>query len=389
MSVTPKLKSYEEAQIKHLINNVDSELMKSAIKTSIDILGTVLLEADDENCDSVSTRALWTAIMASDGYDSEAFIVSILADYFTEEKNPKTLNLTVPYNLLSAAKTLAEDKVDAEFYGRLSGLLSKYQAIAVYRSMHRLANIITYPPINQSMILDEVSYVKNLDMTPTLYALYDLVYTQAFNIVSLMDNDYLCDEEDLDLNDEDLDERPTNFIGDSEILKSEDIDKLEEDTKKQNFEKVKDIIFSISDDESIDEAIAKEFNIADGGIITLPKENINYIGLWKIFVAQNRVTPLDWVAHFDLKSDIRWAAKTKNVENTIKVIMDELKDGSLLTLHRRIAEKLGISENEYVFIPYFGDTVYHGNHGFISHHTGEVITLSNVDWATTYTFVKN
>lgn len=390
MSVAPKLKSYEEAQINHLINNVDSELMKSAIKTSIDILGTVLLEADDENCDSVSTRALWTAIMASDGYDSEAFIVSILADYFTEEKNPKTLNLTVPYNLLSAAKTLAEDKVDAEFYGRLSGLLSKYQAIAVYRSMHRLANIITYPPINQSMILDEVSYVKNLDMTPTLYALYDLVYTQAFNIVSLMDNDYLCNEEDLDLNDdEDLDERPTNFIRGSEILKPEDIDKLEEDTKKQNFEKVKDIIFSISDDESIDEAIAKEFNIADGGIITLPKENISYIGLWKIFVAQNRVTPLDWVAHFDLKSDIRWAAKTKNVENTIKVIMDELKDGSLLTLHRRVAEKLGISENEYVFIPYFGDTVYHGNHGFISHHTGEVITLSNVDWATTYTIVKN
>lgn len=389
MSVTPKLKSYEEAQIKHLINNVDSELMKSAIKTSIDILGTVLLEADDENCDSVSTRALWTAIMASDGYDSEAFIVSILADYFTEEKNPKTLNLTVPYNLLSAAKTLAEDKVDAEFYGRLSGLLSKYQAIAVYRSMYRLANIIMYPPINQSMILDEVSYVKNLDMTPTLYALYDLVYTQAFNIVSLMDNDYLCDEEDLDLNDEDLDERPTNFIRDSEILKSEDIDKLEEDTKKQNFEKVKDIIFSISDDESIDEAIAKEFNIADGGIITLPKENISYISLWKMFVAQNEVKPLDWITHFDLKSDIRWAAKTKNVENTIKVIMDELKDGSLLTLHRRIAEKLGISENEYVFIPYFGDTVYHGNHGFISHNTGEVITLSNVDWDTTYTFVKN
>lgn len=389
MSVTPKLKSYEEAQIKHLINNVDSELMKSAIKTSIDILGTVLLEADDENCDSVSTRALWTAIMASDGYDSEAFIVSILADYFTEEKNPKTLNLTVPYNLLSAAKTLAEDKVDAEFYGRLSGLLSKYQAIAVYRSMYRLANIIMYPPINQSMILDEVSYVKNLDMTPTLYALYDLVYTQAFNIVSLMDNDYLCDEEDLDLDDEDLDERPTNSIRGSEILKSEDIDKLEEDTKKQNFEKVKDIIFSISDDESIDEAIAEEFNIADGGIITLPKENISYISLWKMFVAQNEVKPLDWVAHFDLKSDIRWAAKTKNVENTIKVITDELKDGSLLTLHRRIAEKLGISENEYVFIPYFGDTVYHGNHGFISHNTGEVITLSNVDWATTYTFVKN
>lgn len=126
MSVTPKLKSYEEAQIMHLINNVDSELMKSAIKASIDILGTVLLEADDENCDSVSTRALWTAIMASDGYDSEAFIVSILSDYFTEEKNPKTLNLTVPYNLLSAAKTLAEDKIDAEFYSRLSGLLSKY-----------------------------------------------------------------------------------------------------------------------------------------------------------------------------------------------------------------------------------------------------------------------
>ena len=386
MSVTPKLKSYEEAQIKHLINNVDSELMKSAIKTSIDILGTILLEADDENCDSVSTRALWTAIMASDGYDPEAFIVSILADYFTEEKTPKTLNLTVPYNLLSAAKTLAEDKVDAEFFGRLSGLLSKYQAIAVYRSMYRLANIITYPPINQSMILDEVSYVKNLDMTPTLYALYDLVYTQAFNIVSLMDNDYLCDEEDLDLNDdEDLDERPTNEIRGSEIIKS----KLEEDTKKQNFEKVKDIIFSISDDESIDEAIAEEFNIADGGIITLPKENISYISLWKMFVAQNEVKPLDWVAHFDLKSDIRWAAKTKNVENTIKVIMDELKDGSLLTLHRRIAEKLGISENEYVFIPYFGDTVYHGNHGFISHNTGEVITLSNVDWATTYTFVKN
>lgn len=390
MSVTPKLKSYEEAQIKHLINNVDSELMKSAIKTSIDILGTVLLEADDENCDSVSTRALWTAIMASDGYDSEAFIVSILADYFTEEKNPKTLNLTVPYNLLSAAKTLAEDKVDAEFYERLSGLLSKYQAIAVYRSMHRLANIITYPPINQSMILDEVSYVKNLDMTPTLYALYDLVYTQAFNIVSLMDNDYLCDEEDLDLNDdEDLDERPTNFIGDSEILKSEDIDKLEEDTKKQNFEKVKDIIFSISDDESIDEAIAKEFNIADGGIITLPKENISYISLWKIFVAQNGVKPLDWITHFDLKSDIRWAAKTKNVENTIKVIMDELKEGSLLTLHRRIAEKLGVSENEYVFIPYFGDTVYHGNYGFVSNNTGEVITLCNVDWATTYASIKN
>lgn len=391
MSVTPKLKSYEEAQINHLINNVDSELMKSAIKTSIDILGTVLLEADDENCDSVSTRALWTAIMASDGYDSEAFIVSILADYFTEEKNPKTLNLTVPYNLLSAAKTLAEDKVDAEFYGRLSGLLSKYQAIAVYRSMYRLANIITYPPINQSMILDEVSYVKNLDMTPTLYALYDLVYTQAFNIVSLMDNDYLLDEEDLDLNDddEDLYERPTNFIRGSEILKSEDIDKLEEDTKKQNFEKVKDIIFSISDDESIDEAIAKEFNIADGGIITLPKENISYISLWKMFVAQNGVKPLDWITHFDLKSDIRWAAKTKNVKNTIKVIIDELKEGSLLTLHRRIAEKLGISENEYVFIPYFGDTVYHGNHGFISHNTGEVITLSNVDWATTYTFVKN
>lgn len=378
MSVTPKLKSYEEAQINHLINNVDSELMKSAIKTSIDILGTVLLEADDENCDSVSTRTLWTAIMASDGYDSEAFIVAILADYFTEEKNPKALNLTVPYNLVSAAKTLAEDKVDAEFYGRLSGLLSKYQAIAVYRSMYRLANIITYPPINQSMILDEVSYVKNLDMTPTLYALYDLVYTQAFNIVSLMDNDYLLDEEDLDLDDEELDERPTKEIGD-----------LEEDKKKQNFEKVKDIIFNISDDESIDEAVAKEFNIADGGIITLPKENISYIRLWKMFVAQNEVKPLDWIAHFDLKSDIRWAAKTKNVENTIKVIIDELKEGSLLTLHRRIAEKLGVSENEYVFIPYFGDTVYHGNYGFVSHNTGEVITLCNVDWATTYASIKN
>ena len=389
MSVTPKLKSYEEAQIKHLINNVDSELMKSAINTSIDILGTVLLEADDENCDSVSTRALWTAIMASDGYDSEAFIVSILADYFTEEKNPKTLNITVPYNLLSAAKTLAEDKVDAEFYGRLSGLLSKYQAIAVYRSMYRLANIIMYPPINQSMILDEVSYVKNLDMTPTLYALYDLVYTQAFNIVSLMDNDYLCDEEDLDLDDdEDLDERPTNSIRGSEILKSEDIDKLEEDVKKQNFERIKDIIFSISDDESIDEAVAKEFNISDGGIITLPKENISYIRLWKIFVAENGVKPLDWVTHFNLKSDIRWAANTKNVENTIKVIIDELKEGSLLTLHRRIAEKLGVSENEYVFIPYFGDTVYHGNYGFVSHNTGEVITLCNVDWATTLHSLK-
>ena len=384
MSVTPKLKSYEEAQIKHLINNVDSELMKSAINTSIDILGTVLLEADDENCDSVSTRALWTAIMASDGYDSEAFIVSILADYFTEEKNPKTLNLTVPYNLLSAAKTLAEDKIDAEFYGRLSGLLSKYQAIAVYRSMYRLGNIITYPPINQSMILNEVSYVKNLDMTPTLYALYDLVYTQAFNIVSLMDNDYLCDDEDLDSDDEELDERPTNEIRGSEIIKS----KLEEDKKKQNFEKVKDIIFNISDDESIDEAVAKEFNIAEGGIIILPKENISYIRLWKMFVAQNEVKPLDWIAHFDLKSDIRWAAKTKNVENTIKVIVDELKDGSLLTLHRRIAEKLGVSENECVFIPYFGYTVYHGNHGFISHNTGEVITLSNVDWATTLHSLK-
>lgn len=385
MSVTPKFKSYEEAQIKHLINNVDSELMKSAINTSIDILGTVLLEADDENCDSVSTRALWTAIMASDGYDSEAFIVSILADYFTEEKNPKTLNLTVPYNLISAAKTLAEDKIDAEFYGRLSGLLSKYQAIAVYRSMYRLANIITYPPINQSMILDEVSYVKNLDMTPTLYALYDLVHTQAFNIVSLMDNDYLCDDEDLDSDDEELNERPTNEIKGSEIIKS----KLEEDKKKQNFEKVKDIIFNISDDESIDEAVAKEFNIAEGGIIILPKENISYIRLWKMFVAQNEVKPLDWITHFDLKSDIRWAAKTKNVENTIKVIMDELKDGSLLTLHRRVAEKLGVSENEYVFIPYFGDTVYHGNHGFISHNTGEVITLYNVDWATTYASIKN
>lgn len=389
MSVTPKLKSYEEAQIMHLINNVDSELMKSAIKASIDILGTVLLEADDENCDSVSTRALWTAIMASDGYDSEAFIVSILSDYFTEEKNPKTLNLTVPYNLLSAAKTLAEDKIYAEFYERLSGLLSKYQAIAVYRSMYRLANIITYPPINQSMILNEVSYVKNLDMTPTLYALYDLVYTQAFNIVSLMDNDYLCDEEDLDLDDdEELDERLTNFARGSEILKSEDIDKLEEDTKKQNFEKVKGIIFSISDDESIDEAVAKEFNISDGGIIILPKENINYISLWRMFVAQNEAKPLDWITHFDLKSDIRWAAKTKNVENTLKVIMDELKEGSLLTLHRRVAEKLGISENEYVFIPYFGDAVYHGNHGFISHNTGEVITLSNVDWATTLHSLK-
>ena len=384
MSVTPKLKSYEEAQIKHLINNVDSELMKSAINTSIDILGTVLLEADDENCDSVSTRALWTAIMASDGYDSEAFIVAILADYFTEEKNPKTLNLTVPYNLLSAAKTLAEDKVDAEFYGRLSGLLSKYQAIAVYRSMYRLANIIMYPPINQSMILDEVSYVKNLDMAPTLYALYDLLYTQAFNIVSLMDNDYLCDEEDLDSDDEELDERQTNEIRGSEIIKS----KLEEDKKKQNFEKVKDIIFNISDDESIDEAVAKEFNIAEGGIIILPKENISYIRLWKMFVAQNEVKPLDWITHFDLKSDIRWAAKTKNVENTIKVIVDELKDGSLLTLHRRVAEKLGVSENEYVFIPYFGDTVYHGNHGFISHNTGEVITLSNVDWTTTLHSLK-
>ncbi len=74
-----------------------------------------------------------------------------------------------------------------------------------------------------------------------------------------MVNDYLCDEEDLDLDDdEELDERLTNFTRGSEILKSEDIDKLEEDTKKQNFEKVKDIIFSISDDESIDEAIIQE-----------------------------------------------------------------------------------------------------------------------------------
>lgn len=193
-----ELKPYESAVIENLLSIAPSIYLKTAMTKGLNYLETILMNQEDENGEPVSDRALWTAVVASEGTDIEVFLAAILAEVIP--RNDKMMYLTAegfPYYMTLASKALAEDTVDDTLYERIGQQDAKYQSIAVYRSMYRLANIITYAVSEQHLILEEVEAIKQLTMSPSLYAQYELVYTQAVNMYNIMsDFDMLPDDED-------------------------------------------------------------------------------------------------------------------------------------------------------------------------------------------------
>jgi hypothetical protein len=370
-----QLKPYESAVIENLLSIAPSQYLKTAMTKGLNYLETVLLNADDENSEPVSDRALWTAVVASEGTDIEVFLAAILAEVVT--RNPKMTYLTAegfPYYMTLAAKALAEDVVDNTLYERIALQDAKYQSIAVYRSMYRLANIITYPLNEQVLILSEVDQIKSLTMSPSLYAQYDLVYTQAINTYNLLE-----DFDDLMGNVEDVYDAGvtcSNSLQDGEDIPQDVL--IDEATVNQS--RIRELLFK-NPTEDIDELVADEFNCKVGGVILLPKGRIHYSPQWKQYFDATG-NPINWTDYLDLDASDCTEGNISETHSIKVVIARELtKDLSVLTLDRRIATELGLTSGDFINIPTIGECIYNTVNGFISTESGEMIDFRKYEWS--------
>lgn len=200
---TLSITTAQEATIKHLHSLISSDVKGEGFISTVELLDEIH-EVDDDNAEPLSDRVLWTAIQASNCNDAEVFLASVLSDYETHIMKRPT-EIFVGFTVTEAIRTLREDTKGISIT-EIKELDPRFQAIAVYRSMHRLLNIHKYRPVDAEQVLKSVEEIKELTMSPVLFDLYTTVAETASDNYWMLSDVYgTAEEVELDELDE-LDE---------------------------------------------------------------------------------------------------------------------------------------------------------------------------------------